>query len=235
MRNADFLDGLKASPPIMLAMTPFGVLFGALAVDNGLSVSETVLMSAALFAGASQMVGIELFGQDVAPWLIVLSIFAVNFRMVLYSAAIARHLTGWSQARKLVALFLLTDVQFVESERRSETGRKLSFAWYLGLGLALYLTWVVEAWIGAMFGNLIPDPYAFGFDFLVSLYFFGLVLSFRRRAYWLPVVVGSAIASIVAFRIVGTPWHVAIGAMAGVAMAASLPPRAKHPGRDADV
>ena len=33
------------------------------------------------------MVGIELFGQKVAPWLIVLSIFAVNFRHVLYSAA----------------------------------------------------------------------------------------------------------------------------------------------------
>jgi predicted branched-subunit amino acid permease len=56
-------------------------------VDNGLSAGEAVLMSATVYAGASQMVGIELFGSDVAPWLIVFSVFAVNFRHVLYSAA----------------------------------------------------------------------------------------------------------------------------------------------------
>ena len=49
-------------------------------------------MSATVYAGASQMVGIELFGNKVPPWLIVLSIFAVNFRHVLYSASFGRHM-----------------------------------------------------------------------------------------------------------------------------------------------
>ena len=52
-------------------------------------------MSATVYGGASQMVGIELFGQKIAPWLIVLSIFAVNFRHVLYSAALGRRLAHW--------------------------------------------------------------------------------------------------------------------------------------------
>ena len=39
----------------------------------------------------------------------------------------------------------------------------------------------------------------------------------------------SAVVSIVAYRMVGTPWHVSIGALAGVALAALLPPKAATP------
>src|SRR4051794_39094716 len=99
-RRRDFMTGARAGVPIIVAVLPFGVLFGALAVDNGLSVLETMLMSGAVFGGASQMVGIELFGKHVAPWLIVLSIFAVNFRHVLYSAAFGRRITNWPLLEK---------------------------------------------------------------------------------------------------------------------------------------
>ena len=51
------------------------------------------------------MVGIELFGQNIAPWLIVLSIFAVNFRHVLYSAAIGRRIGHWPAAQQAIAFF----------------------------------------------------------------------------------------------------------------------------------
>ncbi|MGO4836728.1 hypothetical protein AB4144_31225, partial [Rhizobiaceae sp. 2RAB30] len=53
--------------------------------------------------------------------------------------------------------------------------------------------------------------------------FLGLVMGFRRRPLWLPIVVASAIASVIAFRVVGSPWHVSIGALAGVALAAAMP------------
>ena len=115
----DIRDGLKKGLGISLAVLPFGLLFGALAVDNGLTPFEAVLMSGLLYAGASQMVGLELFGQNVAPWLIVLSIFAVNFRHVLYSAAIRRHIIHYSFGQKAAALFLLVDPQYAEAESRA--------------------------------------------------------------------------------------------------------------------
>ena len=102
---SEFLRGMRASVPVIVAVLPFGLLFGALAVDNGFSVFEAMLMSATVYGGASQMVGIELFGQKVAPWLIVLSIFAVNFRHVLYSAAFGRLVAGWpiaAEGRRLL-------------------------------------------------------------------------------------------------------------------------------------
>jgi predicted branched-subunit amino acid permease len=69
--RSEFWRGVRASVPVIVAVFPFGLLFGALAVDNGLSVLETTLMSLTVFGGASQMVGIELFGQKIAPALIV--------------------------------------------------------------------------------------------------------------------------------------------------------------------
>ena len=68
----DIIDGLKGGAIIALSAAPFAVLFGAVAIDNGLTVLDVALMSATIYAGASQLVGIELFGQHVAPWLIVL-------------------------------------------------------------------------------------------------------------------------------------------------------------------
>lgn len=221
----DFWAGAKLGFPVMVASAPFGVLFGALAVDNGMTVGEATLMSAAIYGGASQMVGIELFGQKIAPWLVVLSIFAVNFRHVLYSASIGRKLSHWPLAQQAAGYFLLTDPLFAEAERKAESGEKVGFAWYAGMGLAIYVSWVFMSWLGATFGRLVPDTHALGIDFLLPIYFLGLVMGFRKRPMWLPVVIASAIASVVAYRTIGSPWHVSVGAAAGILLAAVSPVR----------
>ena len=226
---ADFIDGARQSVPVLIASMPFGLLFGTVAAQNGLSIGEATLMSATVFAGASQLVGLELFGQKIAPWLIVLSIFAVNFRHVLYSAAIGRRLRPWSRLQRFVAFFFLTDAQYAYGEKQAIAGR-LSFSWYMGYAMALYVLWVAESAIGAAFGNLIPDPYAIGLDFMLPIYFLGMVMDFRKRPLWLPVVATSAVISVAAFHLVGSPWHVSIGAAAGVLLAAVFAPGARRKG-----
>lgn len=230
--NADeFRRGLRRALPIVLAILPFGLLFGTLAADNGFGVGEAVLMSATVYAGASQLVGIELFGQHVAPWLIVLSIFAVNFRHVLYSAVAGRRTQNWPALARAVGFFFLVDPQFAEVERRVDEGKPITVAWYGGLALPVYVAWVAETAIGAYFGGLVPDPHAVGLDFLLPIYFLGLVMEFRGRPLWLPVVATSAAVSIAAERLVGSPWHVTIGALAGIAVAVIFTP--SEPSRDA--
>jgi len=65
--RAEFWDGARRAIPVVVAASPFAILFGALAIDNGLSVFDALFMSATVFGGASQMVGIELFGHKIAP------------------------------------------------------------------------------------------------------------------------------------------------------------------------
>ena len=222
--SADFWQGIRHGLPVALTATPFAVLFGTLAVENGLSVAEAVLMSATVFAGASQMVGIELFGQKVAPWMIVFSILAVNFRHVLYSAAIGRHTRHWGLWQKAFGFFFLVDPQYAEAERKAMAGERVGFVWYMGIAAPLYVLWIGFGWLGAEFGRLIPDTHALGLDYLLPIYFLGMVLDFRKRPLWTPVVLASGIASSIAYAYVGSPWHVSIGAVAGILLAAMLTP-----------
>ena len=216
-------DAARRGFAIVISAAPFGVLFGAVAVDNGLTMAEAVLMSATLYAGASQLVGVELFNHHVAPWLVVLSIFAVNFRHVLYSAAIAPHIRHFSLRQKAVGFFLLIDPQFAETERRADAGIPVGFPWFLTLGLCVYVPWLLLTTLGCALGNLIGDPRDIGIDVLLPIYFMGLVLGFRSRANWLPVVAASAAGSMLALHFVGSPWHVSLGALGGIVVAALMP------------
>ncbi|MBA3446100.1 MAG: AzlC family ABC transporter permease [Pseudaminobacter sp.] len=229
--SSEFWRGARLSIPVVVASAPFGLLFGALAVENGFSIFEAVLMSATIYGGASQMVGIELFGQNVAPALIVFSIFAVNFRHTLYSAAVGRRIRRWPLARKAFGFFFLVDPQYAEAETKGERGEEISFAWYMGMAAPIYVFWVSEAWLGAMFGNMIPNPQALGLDFLLPIYFLGLVMGFRKRPLWLPIVIASAGASVIAYQTIGSPWHVSVGALAGVLLAAVMPPAKADEGK----
>ena len=121
---------------MVVASAPFGLLFGALAVDNGFTPFEAFLMSASIYGGASQMVGLDLFGAKIAPWLIVLSIFAVNFRHVLYSGAVGRRIRHWPPLQQAVGFFFLVDPQYAESEVKGERGEKITFAWYMSMAPA---------------------------------------------------------------------------------------------------
>ncbi len=227
MNRNDFKQGLKGGSIIALSSAPFGVLFGAVAIDNGLSFLETLLMSATVYAGASQLVGIELFGQRVEPWLVVLSVFAVNFRHILYSAALAKYIRHYTLPQKAVAFFLLVDPQFAEGVRRGESGQGVSFSWYLGFGAVVYVSWSIATMVGAWFGKMIGDPASIGIDILLPVYFLGMVLAFRSRWGFAPVVLASAIGSIAAYHFVGSPWHVSLGAAAGILVATLLPLPAK--------
>lgn len=219
----EILDGLKGGAIIALSACPFAVLFGAVAIDNGLTVFDVALMSATIYAGASQLVGIELFGQQVAPWLIVLSIFAVNFRHILYSAALARYLQPYSLAQKALAFFFLIDPQFAEAIRRGEQGKPLTFVWYMAFAMVIYFPWLLFSVLGAWFGSMLGDPKVWAIDVLLPIYFLGLVVGFRRKPGFYPVVAASMAGSMAGYYLVGSPWHVSIGAICGVLVAALLP------------
>lgn len=218
----EFWHGVRSAMPSIIAAAPFGALFGAIAIDNGMSVFEATLMSLIVFAGASQMVGIELFGANIAPWLIVFSIFAVNFRHILYSAVFGRRTPQFSDVQRYAASFFLVDPHFAEIEKRHETGKAITFPWVMGGGLVWWICWAFATWIGALFGRLIENPQALGIDFLLPIYFLGIVMGFRKRANWAPVVLASGIGSIAAFHFIGSPWHVSLGAACGIAVAAIM-------------
>ncbi len=223
MSRSDFTVGALKALPVIISAGPFAVLFGAVAVANGQTVAEAALMSATVYAGASQLVGIELFGQAVPMWVVVLSILAVNFRHILYSAAITPFMDHFTLPQKMLSFFLLTDPQFAETLARGESGRSVSFPWYVGFGAMIYVPWVAMTAVGGLVGKAMGDPADWGIDVLLPIYFLGLVLGFRKRGNFLLIVAVSAVVSVIAQHLIGSPWHISVGALAGVLLAAMLP------------
>lgn len=224
-RKSEIIDGLKLFLPLSLATAPFGLLFGAVAVEKGLSTAELLLMSASLFAGASQFVTLDLWGYPLAYGSIILAVFAVNFRHILYSASLGRKMGAFSGWQKLLAFLLLVDPQWAAAEMRAEERKNkggLQPSFYFALALPLYIWWVFNTWIGSVFGALISNPEALGFDLILPIYFLGLTMSFRKRHNWLPVVLVSAVVSIVVYLTLGAPWHIGLGGAAGIIVAAIM-------------
>jgi 4-azaleucine resistance transporter AzlC len=211
---------LRDIAPVMLATVPFGMVFGALAAKQGLSLTENVLMNAVVFAGASQFVALQFWTNPLPFWTIFLSVLAVNLRHVLYSAAMGRKIGHWPPAARYAGLALLVDPTFALAELRG--GARLSAAYYFGLAVPLYVNWLASAIVGALFGRLIADPEAIGLDFVVTAYFICLIVGFRGRPNAIPVVLASAAGSVLAYLTAGPPWHFAGGAVAGMAVAAML-------------
>ena len=215
---------------MFLAVLPFGMVYGAIAVGDGLTLLETMGFSATVFAGASQLAALQLIGIGAPVWTVLLTVFALNFRHVLYSASLGRHLHRFSPGAKAGAFFLLVDPIFGAAEARAAE-RPLTKRYYFTYGLALYVCCLLSTLIGALFGSLIEDPEVFGLDFVLPVYFLALVMTFRsRRTFW-PVAGTSAAASIAVYALIGPPWHVTLGAMAGIAVAAAMKPASRGEAR----
>jgi 4-azaleucine resistance transporter AzlC len=177
-------------------------------------------MSGAVYGGSSQFVALEFWTHPLPFWTILLSALAVNLRHVLYSASLGRRTTHWPPAARYAGFALMTDPIFALGEARG--GPRLSVAYYFGLAIPLYLSWIVVTALGVLLGNLIANPQAIGLDFVVTAYFLVLILGYRARPSALPVIGASAIAALVAYLVLGSPWHFAAGAVAGMGVAAIL-------------
>ena len=76
--SRDFKSGLADAWPMFLAYIPIALLWGTLAAAKGFSPLEALLMSALVYAGASQFVAIEMWANPLPLLLLVFTIFIIN-------------------------------------------------------------------------------------------------------------------------------------------------------------
>ena len=218
------LDGL----PVIIAVLAFGGVFGAVAAERGLSFWEAVFMSASVFAGASQFTALQLWEHPLPYMTILMVVIAVNFRHILYGAALGKKLGNFSPLEKFISFFFLSDPTFALAEKRFEEGGKdpndagLTAYYFLGASLGIYPVWVGATALGHIFGGLIENPERYGIDFILPIYFLVLLIGFRARANWFWVVVSSGTAAYVGLITLGSPWHISIGALVGITVGALL-------------
>lgn len=107
--RTEFLAGIRAELPILLGVVPFGMIYGALAVAAGLPTPAAQAMSSIVFAGSAQFILTQLIPAGAPPIVLLLTVFVVNLRHILYSASVAPYLHGLKTRWKWLLAYLLTD------------------------------------------------------------------------------------------------------------------------------
>ena len=98
--RSQFLLGMQLFWPVAVSIAAYGLVWGVLARQAGLSVGEVVLMSALVFAGASQFVALEMWTPAALPvGAIVVATAVVNLRMLLMTATLRPLTLGLPRSR----------------------------------------------------------------------------------------------------------------------------------------
>ena len=175
--RTEFLAGVRAILPIQLGVLPFALITGVSAASIGMTAVQGIGMSLIVFAGAAQLVSIQLLDAH-APLLVIwTSTFFINLRFFMYSSSLAAHLPRLPRRWKLLAPYLLTDqaygISILAFTQEPERPYKLWF--YLGTAVILWLVWMAGTAVGAVVGVLIPASWSL--NFAVPLTFLALVMA----------------------------------------------------------
>ena len=161
---------------MVLGYLGIGLAAGVVERAAGLSYAEVLLISTVLYAGSAQFVVTSMISLASPAAAIVLTVFFLNLRHLLLSAALApalRHVPAWKNA--LIGL-QLTDETFVVAANRGT----LQPAWMAGLNLAAWTTWAMANLAGAALSGSVGDTRVLAFA-LPCMFAALLVLQIRSH------------------------------------------------------
>lgn len=226
--SSPFRTGARASMPIAIGYVPVGVAFGIAAVKSGFTPLEASLLSAVVYAGASQFLVLALVGTGAPILVTALSIIATNLRHVFYGPAILekagqyatkRHAWAWS--------FFLSDGAFASAIIGLNSHKEqFSPRFMFGIAAGPYFAWLSGTALGALFGGVLgawPAVDA-AMGFLMPALFLAMVLSLLTREH-IPVVVVTILAAVPLIVLI-SPTVGIIGAMIIGAVSSLLPRKA---------
>ena len=105
---AEFLAGCRDEAPLQLGVVPFGMLYGIGAIQAGMPVWVAQLASAVVFAGAAQLVIVQMLAVGAGALPIGLTSGLLNLRHMLYSMSIAEHVRHLPRRWRLLLAYLLS-------------------------------------------------------------------------------------------------------------------------------
>ena len=153
-QKLNFKQGILHGLPICFAYIAVSFTFGLTAVNKGLSVLETTLISATNLTSAGQFAGIQIILAMSSLFEIFLAVFIINSRYMLMSISISQQLTSkvGTLQRLLMSCFVTDEIFAVASIAKN----KLTVPYFLGLSLTPYLGWTLGTFLGAIINSALP-------------------------------------------------------------------------------
>jgi 4-azaleucine resistance transporter AzlC len=207
---------LRDALAIGVATGAYGVSFGVLSQQAGLSVLQTIAMSLLVFTGATQFSVVATIGAGGGLVTALGNGLLLAARNTAYGFAMAPLLRG-SLARRLLGSQIVIDESTAMA--RAQDDEADARRALLTTGASVYVFWNAGTAIGALAGSAIGDPAALGLDAMFPAAFLALLApQLRQPGAPRAAVAGAVIAAIlVPFTPAGVPvLGAALGVLAGV-------------------
>jgi len=172
-----WLLGAKDALPLLGGYIPVAISFGLISVQAGFGALESTLISALIYAGASQFLFIAMVASGAPLWLVVLMTLLINARHVVYGPNLAPYLPPGRWWPWL--MHGLTDQIFALAHSRlPQLAMKDRLGWYTAAALVAWFSWIAGTALGAIAGAQITQrwpllgevmPFALPALFLVLL------------------------------------------------------------------
>lgn len=184
----------RASLAVALAVSAYGISFGALAVAAGLDILQACVLSLVMFSGGSQfaLIGVIASGGAATGPAAIAGAALLGLRNGLYAIRVSPIIgPGW--AKRLLAGHLTIDESTaVATAQPTLESQRIGF-W--ATGALIYLGWNLTTLLGAVLGDQLGDVRQWGLDAAAAAAFLGLLWPRLTALQPIAVAVGAAVVA----------------------------------------
>lgn len=211
-------QGFQASLPIALGYIPVAITFGVLALQAGMSLLELTLMSALVYAGASQFMGANMIAVQASAIEIIVATFVLNFRHFIMSFSFANTVRETVPLRGRFLLSLgLTDESFAVAAIDKDKAKQTYSTYYYGtVFLVAYLSWVFGSLLGGLLGEVIPTQLSQSMGIALYAMFIGLLIpAVKVNVRLVYIAVIAMLINLLFSQFVSDGWAIVFGTIIG--------------------
>lgn len=179
----------KMGLSISIATGLYGISFGALAIAAGLNLWQTFALSALMFTGGSQFAFIGVISGGGAGSAAFSAASLLGVRNAVYGMQIKQTLRPVAKHVPWMAQMTIDESTAVSLGQAEISEKRRGF---FTAGLGIYLLWNLFTLVGALLGERMGDPAAWGLDGAAVAAFVGLL--WPRLTSMQPVLIALAAA-----------------------------------------
>lgn len=226
--------GIQGGLTIAIGYMPIAITYGFIAKSTELSLLETVLMSAFVYAGASQYMALDMIARSVGMIEIVITTFIVNIRHFLMSASLNEKTERVARWKKALYAFGITDETFSVAAVQKD---KLSASYMFGLNITAYSSWVFFSAVGFLIGEILPEFFQEGMSVALYAMFIGLLVPSMKgnRKVVILATIAAVFHSFFSFlHLLSTGWAIVVSTLLSACLVELVYYKKEEEGRESE-
>ncbi len=202
MKLKEFFAGMKVGMPVCVGYFSVSFGFGAMAIAQGLTIWQAILISVSNLTSAGQFAGLTVIAAGAGMIEMILTQVIINSRYALMSLALGQRLgPDIGTGKRLLAAFFNTDEVFALGMSR---GKQLTSSFFVGAGVVAALGWTSGTAMGAIAGSLLPESIRMVLGVMLYGMFIAIVVPQAKEEK--PILIAVILALIFSCLFTWMPW-----------------------------